>query len=160
MDRSASASRWQAGREPSRRRYRHGRQFATPEAIFWLAVLCVVVVATFSSGCRKPDRPGTPALAPSGSTAQSVAPIRLALMADQTRSMAGSERLTLEDVQTAIKIPKERGGDLLLLVTRAISARTPGPSLHIAPPDDLSDSADADDRHQRAFASSRNETVT
>jgi hypothetical protein len=61
---------------------------------------------------ERPDHPGTPALAPSGSTAQAVAPIRLALVANQAGSMSSTcaEPVKGGDVRPSVELAKVFGG--------------------------------------------------
>jgi hypothetical protein len=161
MKRIEAPSCKQCSRAASRRLGRGGREFATAEAIFWLGALSLISGALVAASFGKPGAASSPVPAPTPMAPAHVA-VRGVAVAGQTGSMSSpcAEPVRVGDVRRIVEVTRAHGSNLHFLVTRAMSARMPGASPHIAPPDDLIDASDADDRHQRGIASSRNETVT
>ena len=161
MKRIEAPSCKQCSRAASRRLGRGGREFATAEAIFWLGALSLFLGAIVAASFGKPGAASSPVPAPTPMAPAHVA-VHGVVVAGQPGSMSSprAEPVKVGDVRRIVELARAHGSNLHFLVTRANSARTLGLSLRIAPPDDLFDAADADDRHQRAIASSRNETVT
>lgn len=125
-------------------------------------VVWLVLSAVFATGCSKE---GVASGSVTATAVSPLPPVRMVVMVDQTKSMAEfwAEVFTIEHLRAIVAVVRERGGDLLFLVIRGDSARTPGPSLHVDPPtagpvkpatsDDVFDAADAAERHRRDVAS-------
>lgn len=119
-----------------------------------VASLCLLATV----GC---SRPSDAAHADPATVAAATPPVRMVACHDQTLSMdrLWSQALTIEHVRACAEIVKRRGGDLLFLLIRSHSGKTPGPTFHADPPappprpptkgGDAFDDADAAVRYQK-----------
>ena len=125
-----------------------------------LGLLASLVLAV-TSGCAPPSVPNNP---PPEAPAPLQPPLRLAIAVDQSCSMqeTWSPGVTVETIRPLVDSVKARGGDVLFLVIRSNSAKSPDATFSVAaaavPPAkptesaDVFDAADAARRYRRTLA--------